>query len=149
MDFKREYLGQWVEPPFSGKKPLRPAPVFMLKEEESFQVYWEIPKGISIEDPALPDPRHERLLRNIGVQRIVDAVEVVASGSQIQVGWYGDVLGEMVPEQRQVVIAHLAHILSDYIGQDSDDVKEYIIKAHFHLHVQRLADLEEEPGEFA
>jgi len=114
-----------------------------------FQVYWDPPENISLEDPLLPEPRYEMLIRDVGIQEIVDAVSIEMAGSYMSVSWNGDILGKLIPEQRQVITAHLGHILAEYFGTDSSKIREYIIKTQFHQHIQMLAELEEEPGEFA
>jgi hypothetical protein len=83
------------------------------------------------------------------VQDIVDAVTIYTNGNELSVSWNGEVLKKLIPEQRQVIVAHLGHILYGYMHCDSNMVKDYIIKAKFHYHVQTLANIEEEPGEFA
>ncbi len=116
---------------------------------QPFEIYWDMPKGIDVEDPELPEPRYEAFIREVGVQEIVDSVSVSVEGNFLSVSWSGGVLEKLLPEQRQVIRAHLAHILHYYLNKDASLVKEYVVKANFHYHVQMLADLEEEPGEFA
>jgi hypothetical protein len=123
-------------------------PIVCWRDEIPFEIYWEPPEGINIEDPLLPEPKYEKLISEVGVQKIVDAIVVEVAGGQISVGWNGDVLGELIPEQRQVIVAHLAHILYQYLNRDASMVRDYVIKSSFHRDVQRLADLESEPGEF-
>ena len=121
--------------------------IFSTFETKPFEIYWEPPQGIEIEDPCLPEPRHEMRLEEVGVENIVDAVKLSVEGLKINVR-FDNILEKLIPEQRQVIVAHLAHILNKYMGRENTCFKDYIVKAKFHLHVQRLADLEGEPGEY-
>lgn len=145
-DFRNQYLSSPLLDAI-----MRPGPVIKphWEEAEPFKVHWELPDQIKMEDPLLPEPHHEMLLRDVGVQDIVDAVTIHTNGNELSVSWNGEVLKKLIPEQRQVIVAHLGHILYGYMHCDSNMVKDYIIKAKFHYHVQTLANIEEEPGEFA
>jgi hypothetical protein len=144
--FMREYVNPFCV--LTEENNSRNPPKPHWEDNREFKIYWDPPDGIDMDDPLLPDPRFEKFIREVGVQNIVDAIEIQVSGAQICVGWNGSVLGQLIPEQRQVIVAHLAHILCEYFGCDSELVKDYIIKARFHYDIQMLANLEEEPGGF-
>jgi len=136
----------WIEDTWSTIKEYKANP--KLWQPRQFTIHWDSPEGINIEDPLLPDPTNEMFLRDVGIENIVDSFDIQMVNSQINVTWDESVLGQLIPEQRQVVRAHMAHILYEYIGCDSQTIKAYVIKANFHNDIQELANMEEEPGEF-
>lgn len=119
-----------------------------IEYKDNFEVLWEPPTELSFEDPELDDPIREMTLFEIGPENIVDSITVTITGPQLDINIDPQILGKMVPEQRQVVICHILHILSYYFTSPVDELKDYLVKAEILRHMIKLARLEEEPGEF-
>lgn len=117
-------------------------------KDEVFQVYWDLPSGIEVEDQSLLDPPHERSIKEIGISSIVGAVNIFIEGSTISANWDQDVLEMFNPDQRQVIMAHLGYILYGYMFKNISSLKEENIKKEFERHITILSEIEEEPGEF-
>jgi hypothetical protein len=121
---------------------------FSYRSKPRFEVHLDPPKGINIKLPELPEPRYPNFLSQVGIERIVDSVDIELSGDSMNIFFSGAIVSELIEEQREVIIAHLGHIVNFYKGYNTSKVSEFTIKKQFHDELIILSQLEEEPGDF-
>lgn len=113
---------------------------------EDFEVHYDYPDDIKITEEILDEPKKAKLIKEVGIDKILDNLEIIQENNFLYTYWYDGFMENLICEQREIICNHLGHILANFFNVDviyQSEIKELLKKD-----LEKLAELEIEPGEF-
>ena len=135
-----DFKSPFKDPILPRHKMIKPGSYLIHKP--SFKVLYES----NMQFEPIKEPIYPTRLEQIGVQQIADSIFINYSSSFVEFDI--KIWSQLIQEQREVLAAHVEHIMNKFTGYPLTESLKHSIKNEIYRHISILSNLENDVGEF-